>query len=35
MRGQQQVDPRQQNRAEKDEKKKTSEVVGNMKKVMC
>ena len=34
MRGQQQVDPRQQNRAEKDEKKKTSEVVGNMKKVM-
>ena len=34
MRGQQQVDPRQQNKAEKDEKKKTSEVVGNMKKVM-
>ena len=34
MRGQQKVDPRQQNRAEKDEKKKTSEVVGNMKKVM-
>ena len=34
MRGRQQVDPRQQNRAEKDEKKKTSEVVGNMKKVM-
>ena len=34
MRGQQQVDPRQQNRSEKDEKKKTSEVVGNMKKVM-
>ena len=34
MRGQQQVDPRQQNKSEKDEKKKTSEVVGNMKKVM-
>ena len=34
MRGQQQVDPRQQNRAQNDEKKKTSEVVGNMKKVM-
>ena len=33
MRGQQQVDPRNQSREDKDEKKKTSEIVGNMKKV--
>ena len=33
MRGQQQVDPRNQSREDKEEKKKTGEIVGNMKKV--